>query len=383
MKRFLTLILAFPLLWSCADMDYDTSVGIDNEITLFSDKVSMPIGDNIGPLTPKTLFDATGIGDMLKDYVKEDEEGYLVAEETKNLYTNVVMLMSMFITNPTIPFDFTVDSSTGVMGSNASLLTALGFNLDPQVISLTAGNPLTEDISVSGRITILSEDDGEFPVETILTKEFTKVNVPAGETAGEILRVESNGSRPFHDYTLDNLFLHLPASISDKDLSGGMGMFTLDYYYKSYVSLGNDMFEDLDFDINDINLPLEQYRVKEAVIRADVSNEIPITLEVSKVLILVSKTNDAGITYLEPYGDVDIIPTLNVASGSSGNPVVSPLEIIVKAKEGTLPDINGLRLSLSVKAPTGTGDKRLGMSQKVIFNKLRATVSGGITIQSL
>ena len=365
-------------------MDYDTSGDIDQEITLFSDKVSMPLGDNIGPLTPKTLFDATGIGDMLKDYVKEDEEGYLVAEETKNLYTNVVMLMSMFITNPTIlPFDFTVDSSTGVMGSNASLLTALGFSLDPQVISLTAGNPLTEDISVSGRITILSEDDGELPVETILTKEFTKVIVPAGETAGEILRVESNGSRPFHDYTLDNLFLHLPASISEKDLSGGMGMFTLDYYYKSYVSLGNDLFEDLSFDIKDINLPLAQYRVKEAVIRADVSNEIPITLEVSKVEILVSKTDDTGNTYLESYTDADIIPTLKVASGTSGKPVVSPLEIVVKAKEGNLPDIGGLRLYLSVKAPTGTGDKRLGMNQKVVFNKLRATVSGGITIQSL
>ena len=364
-------------------MDYDTSGGIDQEITLFSDKVSMPLGDNIGPLTPKYLLQASGIGDTLKDYVKEDEEGYLVAEETKSLYTNAVLFLSYFLPNPAIPNDFTIDSSTGVVSSNASVLTAMGFSLDPQSFILTASNPLTEDISVSGRLTILSDVVGESPAETIFTQEFSKVNVPAGEAAGEVLRVERTGGKAFHDYILDNLFLHLPASIMEKDPAGGIGMFSLDYKYKSYVSLGGDLFEDVSFDIKDIDLPLEQYRVKEAVIRADVSNEIPVTLEISKVEILISKTDEYGSTYLDPYKDVDIVPSLKVASGTSGKPVVSPLEIVVKAKEGNLPDINGLRLYLSVKAPTGTGDKRLGMNQKVVFNKLRATVSGGITIQSL
>ncbi len=37
----------------------------------------------------------------------------------------------------------------------------------------------------------------------------------------------------------------------------------------------------------------------------------------------------------------------------------------------------------SDKVSMPLGDKRLRMNQKVIFNKLRATVSGGITIQSL
>lgn len=383
MKR-LSFFFILTLLFSCSNMDYDTSKGIDKEITLFSDKVSVPLGDNIGPFTPKSLFEATGIGDMLKDYVSEDEEGYLVAEETKSLYSNAVMMISFFLPNQAIPNDLAVDSSTGVIGEDATLLTALGFSLDPQVFSLRADNPLTDDISVSGKLTVLSDDDGENPVETLFSQEFTKANVPAGESKKEILRIDRSGSRPFHDYILESLFLHLPASIMEKDPTGGIGFFSLEYYYKSYVSLEGDMFEDLDFDIKDINLPLEQYRVKEAIIRADVSNEIPITLEVSKVEVLVSQTDEYGITSLVPYGDVDVTSSLKIASGTSGKPVVSPLEIVVKAKEGTtIPDIDGLRLYLSVKAPTGTGDKRLGMNQKVYFNKLRATVSGGITIQSL
>lgn len=38
MKR-LFILIALPLLWSCANMDYDISNGIDNEYTLFSDEV--------------------------------------------------------------------------------------------------------------------------------------------------------------------------------------------------------------------------------------------------------------------------------------------------------------------------------------------------------
>lgn len=42
MKR-LFILIALPLLWSCANMDYDISNGIDNEYTLFSDEVSVPV----------------------------------------------------------------------------------------------------------------------------------------------------------------------------------------------------------------------------------------------------------------------------------------------------------------------------------------------------
>ncbi|MBO7544860.1 MAG: hypothetical protein J6T02_04760 [Bacteroidales bacterium] len=31
------------MLWSCANMDYDIGNGIDNEYTLFSDEVSVPV----------------------------------------------------------------------------------------------------------------------------------------------------------------------------------------------------------------------------------------------------------------------------------------------------------------------------------------------------
>jgi hypothetical protein len=63
--------------------------------------------------------------------------------------------------------------------------------------------------------------------------------------------------------------------------------------------------------------------------------------------------------------------------------VISPLEIEIRSITGTIPDITAIRLEATIQNPTDIADKRLGMNQKVYFNNLRATVSGGITIQNL
>ncbi|MBR1869587.1 MAG: hypothetical protein IJ799_05940 [Bacteroidales bacterium] len=72
---------------------------------------------------------------------------------------------------------------------------------------------------------------------------------------------------------------------------------------------------------------------------------------------------------------------MKAAAGSPGKPSVSPLRIGIKATEGTIPDISGLRLYLRFLAPQGVEDKRLGNNQELNFNNIRATISGGITLQ--
>ena len=74
-KGILT-VLATALLWSCANMDYDTSKGIDKEMTLFSDQIGLPLAD-IGPITPRVLFQGAGLDKVLPSSVQEDEDGYL------------------------------------------------------------------------------------------------------------------------------------------------------------------------------------------------------------------------------------------------------------------------------------------------------------------
>lgn len=363
-------------------MDYDISEGVDNEITLFSDKVSIPMG-SIGPLTPKQLLGGSDIGETLDGYVTEDEDGYLVIADSNTSDEQYVLLIAYSILDQASPADIGIPDFIGTMEDRASVLETMGFVLSPQLFTLTAKNPLTEDIAISGKATLLSLANSENPAETLYSQEFSNVTVPAGSDASEILNLERDDWKALASYRIENLQLHLPASILEKDPDGGFGSFSVAYNYKSYLSLGSDIPFSIPVEIKDLDLPLGQYRVKEARICADVSNEIPVTLVLDSVDVLVKQTDDEGNVTIVPSEDVSVTPGITMASGSSGAPVVSPLEIIIKADEGTIPDISGLTLNLSVKVPTGAGDKRLNMNQAVYFNNLRATVSGGITFQGL
>lgn len=302
-------------------MDYDISSGIDKEMTLFTDQVSLPLGD-VGPLTPKSLLDKSGFGDMLKSFVKEDNEGYLVVEEEGPVYSNPVMLIALFLPDKTKPTDLPVNDFSGNLGTTASILANFGFSPSQQVFSLLAGNPLTEEISVSGRVTLSSSPEDESPAETIVSQEFSRAKVAATAQDSEILRVERPGGKAFYDIQLDKLVLHLPGSMLEKDPSGGLGSFSLAYRYKSYLALTSDFPESIPFDINDINLPLAQYKVKEARIRTDVSSEIPLTLEVASVEVLVKQSDEEGVESTVASEDVSVTPGLRINSGCSGSHVV-------------------------------------------------------------
>lgn len=378
MKRFFILI-ALPLLWSCANMDYDISNGIDNEYTLFSDEVSVPVGD-IGPISLGILLDKTGMRETISSYAKEDEDGFFVIEKQDQVYSNFVMLFAMMLPDPSVPVDFPVDAYSGSIETMASAMADIGVSLDQQIFTLYARNPLSEGISVSGKLKLLSQSDGETPAVNLVTEEFSQVPVASGED-GTLVEVKRSNEVAFYGCNLENLVLHLPGSLMEKDPSGGLGVISLGYTYKSFLALGDAFNFSLSHTIDNMDLQLGQYRVKEAKICTEVSNEIPLTLTLDNVEVLVKQTKEDGTTTDQVYENVSITPGLRINSGSKGHPSVSPLEIVIKANEGTIPDVSGLTLYFSIGPPTGEGDKRIGLHQNVYFNNLRATVAGGITIQ--
>lgn len=372
MKR-LSILLVLPLLWSCADMDYDISKGIDNEYTLFSDGISIPVGD-VGPVSMGILLDGNGLRETIDQFVKEDEDGLLVIEKEDQVYQSYVMLFSMMLPDPSLPIDYPVGSCSKAIETMASLLTAVGISLSGQTFNLYATNPLTEDISISGNLTLKSDIDGEEPATVIASEEFSKIPVSAGAKKAPLLQVARSDEKAFYEYDLENLTLHLPGSLIAKDPSSGLGIIGLGYQYRSFLSLGDEFSFPFSYTIDDLNLKLGQYKVREAAICTEVSNEIPVTLTLDSVEVLVGE---------EVYENVSISSGIKIASGSKGHPTVSPLEIVIKAKEGSIPDISALTLNFIVGPPSGEGDTRIGLVQNVYFNNLRATVSGGITVQGL
>ena len=225
MKRLLVFLI-LPLLWSCANMDYDTSKGVDSEYTLFSDEVSVPVGD-VGPVSLGILLDGTGMRETISDYVKEDEDGFLYVEKEDMLYSNFVMLFSMGLLDPTQPADVSAGSSSKDIETMASLISSLGVSLTEQTLNLYATNPLTEDFFVSGNLTLKSDTDGENPATVIVSEAFSNVPVSAGAEKATVLQVVRSGGKAFYGCELENLTLHLPGSLLEKDPSSGLGIISL------------------------------------------------------------------------------------------------------------------------------------------------------------
>ena len=374
MKALYNIIMmsALPLMWSCANMDYDISNGIDNEYTLFTEEVSMPIAD-IGPISPKQLLGDTDLGSTLGNLLKESEDGYLVVEKEETIYSNPILLLYMGTLDPTQPQDVSIDDFVGHPGAVTESPANIGFIPASQDFSIYAVNPLTEGIAVSGKVTL----------STLSSKEFKKVPVAAESKDFELFRTSIDGQSIIDDCSLENMVIHLPASLLEKDPLIGWSSIELGYRYKAHLAFGNDLPMQIPIPINDLDLPIGQYRVKDILLSTDVSNEIPITFVLDSVDVMVKETDEDGNEKTVVCDDVSITPGLTIASGCSGAPVVSPLAISIKAQNGTIPDITGLQLNLSIKAPTGAGDRRINMNQSIRFNNIRATVSGGITVQGL
>lgn len=205
------------------------------------------------------------------------------------------------IPDQTKPVDLPVSDQSGNLGSDAFTLSAIGFAPSLQAFSIQARNPLSDEISISGKLTITSAPDGSSPAETLASQEFSKAKVSAGNTVGEILRVERTGGKSFYEFQLENLIMHLPANLLEKDLA-----------------------ESIPFVLSDLNLPLGQFQVKEARICTEVSSEIPVTLAVESVEVLVKQSDENGKESVVTCGDVSVTPGIRIESGSSGNPAITP-----------------------------------------------------------
>lgn len=376
------LLCALVLVTACRHDEYDISGGIDTEATLFTQEVSLPIAD-IGPITPKQLLGDVDLGETLGGLFKEDAQGYLVVEKEESIYNNPVLLLFMGLADPSQPSEVSVDDFSDTPSAAAESLSGIGLSSQMQDFSLYATNPFTEDISISGKLTLLSSGSEETSAEIITTQEFTDKVVPSQSQGATFYQSSLTGEKTIGTFQTSQVLLHLPASFLEKDPLGGWSSVVIGYRYKAYLGLESDFPNSLPIPVDNLDIPLGQYKVKEACIRAEVSNEIPVTLVLDSVDVMVNETDENGNVKSVVCEDVSVTTGITVSSGVSGTPAVSPLNIVIKSNKGTIPDIAGLQLNLSIKAPQGDGDKRLNMNQKVFINNIRVTVSGGITIQSL
>jgi hypothetical protein len=71
---------------------------------------------------------------------------------------------------------------------------------------------------------------------------------------------------------------------------------------------------------------------------------------------------------------------LVINGGSTTDPGKTPVTLNIKALEGSIPDITGVQVELSIVSAPGYADTRLSVKQGVSVKSASATLRGGITL---
>ena len=89
MKYPFALLLVIPLALACTRMEYDTSDGVNHELTLFERQLTVPVG-SIGPVTLETVLGSLNsipvVGSLVSEMLKVDEQGLFYMESSGDIF---------------------------------------------------------------------------------------------------------------------------------------------------------------------------------------------------------------------------------------------------------------------------------------------------------
>ena len=81
-----------------------------------------------------------------------------------------------------------------------------------------------------------------------------------------------------------------------------------------------------------------------------------------------------------PQYNITVSAPIVIAGGSPDKPGITDLKLQIAAKEGTIPDIHGIKIGLEATSQTGCDGVPLQGTQGIFIQSSSAKISGGITI---
>lgn len=382
MNRIIFLITTALCVAACSHKEYDLSEGLNKEITLFGDEISLPIG-SIGPVTLEyamgSLGKIEGLGSIVAEYIKEDSDGTLYLEDKGDIYRRNIYEIEKEMGDVSEDRTWSAGYQSGYVGGMVGML---GFiNLMPccQSLTISASNPLRVDVPASCSAAVgCSGADGStsIPLDALNNVTLKK------RTIEEIfsLSVPDDVSAPVTSIVFSNLSLGMPADptsmIADKT---GNLFLAFSYYYKCGITVGEKFsFPLSNISTGQVNLPLGKYELKKCEVELEIENTIPMSVTIENVRVLKprgSKEEEAVVNE-----NISITSGITVAGGSPQKPSTTNIKLTVEATEGVIPDIPELLLDLKLNAQPDLGIVPLTTKQGVYVKSSSAKISGGITI---
>lgn len=367
------------------NMDYDISEGINKEITLFEDEITIPIG-SIGPITIGSTLNTEskmdGIIGMITNYIKTAPDGRMTMEDSGSIFKINVYELEKQAGDVSAPFKWQPGYASASIGGIVSVLGMAGLKPVGQSFEVSASNPLYDDVPVTSTAYYTCYNNQYEVVHKGTLDQLGSFTLPYATVGKNLLteEVPESVDGRVSSITMDDLTFELPANptskISDKK---GNVFFDISYKYSCGIAVGDSFnlpFTDLT--IKNVKLPVEKFRVTDCSVFVTLENTLPFNVFVSNFRVLTRNNPESE----EPTEDFNISITtdIDVAGGTLENPAQSTVELSIRALQGTIPDIEGLIFDLKASSQFGLEPVPLSAKQGLYVKSAYATLKGGITI---
>lgn len=373
----LTALCASVLLVAgcAANQDYDISYGVDREIRLFENEISLPLGST-GVFSLNLFMDnvvsfLASLGTD-EDFFGTDEKGNIViTEQTDCVQENPYRILALIDDSSTPSKWSTSGSASPVISALASFLYLKMMN---QHYILSVNNPLRSAVTVNGNAYVKAYDND---YNTVVDENKTFENI----------KISGNSKTTILEYAIPNETVtgYCNAGFENVEFTFPMGLgasigynyenFALQMTHKCNVAVSKDFNLPFTTDIDAV-IPVGKYKLKKLIIKADIENTLPVSVDINRFSVLKEAENG------EFAENEDIMPVegINIAGGSPEKPSVTPVVLTVTSVNGYIPDITRLRLSLTMKGTEGMEDVILNTNQGVSIRNASAILNGGITL---
>lgn len=384
-KTWILWAALLALTLSCGKKEYDISEGYNKEIGLFRDDITVPVG-SIGPITIGSTLSGVskipGLGGMLSQILKEGSDGSLMVENSGNIFKINVYELEGKMKDPNAAEVWNAGYQSGYIGGIVSMLGMLGLKATHQKLSVSVTNPLSAEVPVtSTAVYNYNKEDGTSESTPIPELQSFTMDYTSGAVEKLALEVPETVPSPVSSVSLSDLSLSIPAKPSSKiiDKTGNL-FFSFDYKYTAGIAVGSTFSLPLkDFSPGKVSLPIGKYKAKFAEVHVEIVNTIPLSVKVDNVRVIIPKQAEGEEDKVDTNIKIDTGGAL-VRGGSPEHPATSSLTLSIEALEGTIPDINGIKLDIEAKAEPSLGLVPLTTSQSVFVKSATAHLRGGVTI---
>ena len=363
----LALLLAIA---GCSRQEYDTSGGVNKEVTLFSEKITVPVG-SIGPIQLSEILKVDLLKNLLGDNLRLADDGVIWLESQTELYSVNGYELALKAPNRGEAFTYAAgnqsNSSTGLAGT----LSFLGMGIANQHVTMTAYNPIYGEMNLHGDMRVYCRNWKTYEMTYSETKSLEGTVLKSTRNTVTLADFDIPGNDCVGGIELNDLKLDLPAHFEDNLRSNNQNL-NFSYTYRGNIVVKGSFSTELPFPVSNLNLPVAKYELHAFDASLILSNTLPIDVTISEITLL----NPDGSDNM----DVDISGDIHLAAGSLAVPSESDVQLHVQALNGTVPDIAGLSIKLSFQGDPAFESEVLSAHQGISIKSSSVTLTGGITL---